>query len=211
MSEAALRAPAWVLPAVDGPLVGRSRRLGDLDALEREAWDTGFAAGREAGLAAVRQEQQAQLAELDQRLRRWAQILELLAQPLHELDAQVEQQLAALAAAIARQVVRREIRMQPDQIVAVIRETVALLPLATRDVRVHLHPDDAALVRECLREPGAAAAWSIVEDPVLGRGGCRVTTENSTIDARVEQRLGAAIAALLGDDRGRGDDRAGES
>jgi len=36
---------------------------------------------------------------------------------------------------------------------------------------------------------------------VLSRGGCRVTTENSTIDARVEQRLGSAIAAVLGDDR----------
>ncbi|MFO1401158.1 MAG: flagellar assembly protein FliH [Steroidobacteraceae bacterium] len=205
MSEAAVRVAAWVPPAVDGPLVGRSRRLGDLDALEREAWDTGFAAGREAGLAAARQEQQARLAELDQRLRNWAQILELLAQPLRELDEQVEHQLAALAGAIARQVVRREIRTQPDQIVAVIRETVALLPMATRDVRVHLHPDDAALVRERLREPGADAAWAIVEDPVLGRGGCRVTSENSTIDARVEQRLGAAIAAVLGDDRGRGD------
>lgn len=205
MSEAAARAPAWVPPAVDGPLVGRSRRLGDLDALEREAWDRGFAAGREAGLAAAREEQQARLGELDRRLQHWAQILELLALPLRELDEQVERQLAALAGAIARQVVRREIRTQPDQIVAVIRETVALLPMATRDVRVHLHPDDAALVRERLREPGAEAAWSVVEDPVLGRGGCRVTTENSTIDARVEQRLGAAIAAVLGDDRGRGD------
>jgi hypothetical protein len=28
-----------------------------------------------------------------------------------------------------------------------------------------------------------------------------VTSENSTIDAQVEQRLGAAIAAVLGDER----------
>jgi flagellar assembly protein FliH len=69
-----------------------------------------------------------------------------------------------------------------------------------------LHPDDAALVRERL---GAAAspaasdrAWSIVEDPMLARGGCRVTSESSTIDAEVEQRLGAAIATVLGDERG---------
>ncbi len=209
MSESAARAQAWSPPAVDGPLIGRSRRLGELDAIEREAWEAGFASGREAGLAAVRQEQQAQLAELDRRLRNWAQIIDLLAQPLRELDEQVERQLAELAGAIASQVVRREIRAQPDQIVAVIRATVALLPLATRDVRVHLHPDDAALVRERLREPGAEAAWSIVEDPVLSRGGCRVTTENSTIDARIEQRLGAAIAAVLGDERARGDGRSG--
>jgi flagellar assembly protein FliH len=203
MSEAAQQPQAWVPPQVNGPVVGRGRRVAELDAIEREAWDAGYAAGQEAGLAAVRQTQQSQLAELDQRLQRCAQILALLAQPLRELDEEVEQQLALLAGAIARHIVRREIRMQPDEIVGIIRETVALLPAATRDVRVHLHPDDAALVRERLREPNADAAWTIVEDPVLSRGGCRVTTENSSIDARVEQRLGAAIAGVLGDERAR--------
>jgi flagellar assembly protein FliH len=201
MSEAALRAHAWVPPEVSGPVVGQERRGADPGHAERAAWETGFAAGREAGASAARREQQVLLADLERRVQSVGAVLDCLAQPLHQLDAEVERQLVLLAGAIARQVVRREIRAQPDQIVAVIRETVALLPAATRDVRVHLHPDDAALLRERLREPGAEAAWSIVEDPVLSRGGCRVTTENSTIDARVEQRLGAAIAAVLGDER----------
>lgn len=209
MSEAALRPQAWVPPEVNGPLIGRSRRVDDLNTIEREAWDAGFGAGREAGAAAARKEQQAQLTELECRVQRLGTILEFMARPLRELDAEVERQLVLLAGAIARQVVRREIRLDPGQIVAVIRETVALLPATTRDVRVYLHPDDAALVRERLREPGADAAWSIVEDPVLSRGGCRVTSENSTIDARIEQRLGAAIAAVLGDDRVRPDEAGG--
>jgi len=209
MSEAAVRAQAWVPPEVTGPVMGRGRRVDDLSAIEREAWEAGFGAGREAGAAAAHREQQAQLAELERRVQRLGTILGFMARPLQQLDAEVERQLGLLAGAIARQVVRRELRMEPGQIVAVIRETVALLPAATRDVRVHLHPDDAALVRERLREPGAEAAWSIVEDPVLSRGGCRVTTENSTIDARVEQRLGSAIAAVLGDDRARPQDGGG--
>jgi flagellar assembly protein FliH len=36
---------------------------------------------------------------------------------------------------------------------------------------------------------------------LISRGGCRVSSENSTIDATLEQRLGAAIAAALGDSR----------
>jgi len=40
-----------------------------------------------------------------------------------------------------------------------------------------------------------------VEDPVITRGGCRISSENSSIDAQVETRLGAAIAAVLGDER----------
>jgi len=128
-------------------------------------------------------------------------VLNLQARPLAELDEIVLRQLATLAGAIARQLVRRELRTQPEQIIAVIRETVALLPAAARDVRIHLHPEDAALVRERLVEPAAERAWTLVEDPVITRGGCRISSENSSIDAQVETRLGAAIAAVLGDER----------
>jgi len=82
-----------------------------------------------------------------------------------------------------------------------IRDTVSLLPVTAREVRVHLNPEDAKLVRSRLAEVTSERAWSITEDPILPRGGCRVTSENSSIDAQVEQRLGAAIAAVLGDER----------
>jgi flagellar assembly protein FliH len=192
---------AWTLPQVNGPVVGR-RRVDDLNALEREAWDRGYATGREAGTAAALAEQQHLVEQLRERVTRLDANLALLAQPLADLDETMHQQLATLAGAVARQLVRRELRVQPDQIVAVIRETLALLPAAAREVRVHLHPEDAALVRERLSEPNTERAWSLLEDPVISRGGCRITSENSTIDAQVETRLGAAIAALLGDERG---------
>jgi flagellar assembly protein FliH len=78
---------------------------------------------------------------------------------------------------------------------------VALLPASARGVRVHLHPEDAAVVREKLAAPAAERAWSIVEDPVMTRGGCRVTTETAQIDARLETRLNTVITTLLGDER----------
>jgi flagellar assembly protein FliH len=194
MSDAA-GAAVWELPPIDGPVVARRRRGADLDAVEREAWDKGYAEGREAGLAAARQEQQAAQAEIDRRVQQLGSILEFMSRPLAELDAQVQRQLAVLAGAIARQVVRRELKIHPDDIIGVIRDTVA------RDVRVHLNPEDATLVRSRLTEVTSERAWSITEDPILPRGGCRVTSENSTIDAQVEQRVGAAIAAVLGDER----------
>jgi flagellar assembly protein FliH len=199
MSEPA-SAAIWQLPPIDGPLVTR-RRSGDLDAVEREAWDKGFAEGREAGLAAAKQAQQSAQTELDRRVQQLGSILDFMARPIAEVDAQVQRQLALLAGAIARQVVRREIRLQPEDIVGLIRDTVALLPMTAREVRVHLNPEDATLVRSRLAEVASERAWSITEDPVLPRGGCRVTSENSSIDALVEQRLGAAIAAALGDER----------
>jgi flagellar assembly protein FliH len=201
MSEAgAASVLAWTLPQVEGPVVGR-RRVADLNLLEREAWEQGFAEGREDGRAAALKEQQGLTESLRARVQRLEGLLNLLSRPLAELDESVLRQLATLAGAIARQLVRRELRAQPEQIIAVIRETVALLPAAARDVRIHLHPEDAALVRERLVEPATSRAWTLVEDPVITRGGCRISGENSSIDAQVETRLGAAIAAVLGDER----------
>jgi flagellar assembly protein FliH len=193
----------WQLPAVEGPSIHRRARLsvGELEELERAAWEEAFAQGREAGLASARLEIETRRAELEQQAARGNSILELLAQPLKQLDAEIERQLVMLAFTLAKQLVRRELRADPSQVIGIVRDTVALLPIAARNVRVHLHPEDAALLRDRLAHTTADRAWSIVEDPVQGRGGCRVTTENSQIDARLETRLGAALSALLGDER----------
>jgi len=200
MSEPRLSsAVAWQLPSIDGPVIGP--RGPHHDALERAAWNKGFAEGREAGLLAANQQQQRLLAEATQQAERVAAMAEHLAQPLAELDEQVQKQLVSLAVAIARQLVRRELKTHPDEIVAVVREALALLPTSTREVCVHVHPEDAALLRERLSDAGAARAWTLVEDPIMTRGGCRVSSENSSIDAQIEKRLGAAIATMLGDER----------
>ncbi|HKQ81846.1 MAG TPA: flagellar assembly protein FliH [Steroidobacteraceae bacterium] len=197
-------ASAWSMPAVDGPsVVSRQQKLtvSQLEQIERAAFEEAYAKGHAAGLAAAQAEEQMKLDQLTQKLARVDGMLNTLARPLAEMDAEVERELLALASTLAKHLVRRELKTDPGQIVGVIRETVALLPVATRDVRVHLHPEDAALVREKLAAPQAERAWTIVEDPVLTRGGCRVTTDTAQIDARVESRLGAVMSAMLGDER----------
>lgn len=196
-----MKVASWEPPQVDGPVVGRRRE--DLQLIEREAWDTGYAAGRDAGLAAARAEQQRMNDELRDRARRLGHILDLMAKPLQSLDDSVYDSLAAVVDAIVRQLMRRELKTAPDQIIGVVRSAVGELPMAARDVRVHLHPEDAAVLREKLVEPASDRAWCIVEDPVLSRGGCRVSSENSTVDARLEARIGAAVALAFGEARAR--------
>jgi flagellar assembly protein FliH len=200
MSEAKSTA-IWELPQINGPVLSRSRRGADLQGIEREAWNKGFAEGQEAGIAAAHQQEQAASQEIQRRVQNLGAILDFMSKPMAALDNEVQRQLATLAGAIARQIVRRELKTHPDEIVAVIRDTVALLPLTAREVHVHLNPEDAKLLRSCLAEASSDRAWSIAEDPIIARGGCRVSSENSTIDAQLEQRLGAAIAAALGDAR----------
>jgi flagellar assembly protein FliH len=194
----------WDLPTVSGkPLQVRraGRTVGELESIEQRAHQEAYAKGREAGLASARAETQQSLDRMKQQVARLESILDLLGAPLRDLDAQVEEQLVGLALTVAKQLVRRELRVDPAQVIAVIRETVSLLPMAARDVRVHLHPEDAAIVRERLASPGQDRAWNIVEDPVTTRGGCRVTTDTASIDARLESRMAAAISAVLGDER----------
>ena len=205
MSEPGVR--IWELPEIAEPVVNERCKysVAELDAIGQQAWEEGFARGLEAGEIAAKQQAQQQqkpvLAALQQRVERLQAVLDFMAAPLAELDEAVEAQLAALACSIARHVVRRELRMDPTQVVATVRETVGLLPIAARDVRVHLHPDDAAIPRERLAEPQTRRAWTIVEDPVLERGGCRVVTEDSQVDARIETLLGGVIATVMGDQR----------
>ena len=197
--------------------------LDEIEAIQREAHEEGFAAGYQEGRREGRDQgykkgQQEGHAEGYQRgfaeglaggrdetllrIQKLDQILELMNRPLDNLDKAVEEELASLAIEIARQLVRRELRVAPGEIVAVAREAVSLLPVASVGIQIRLHPDDARLIREVLslgRED--APVWQIVEDQTLTRGGCVVNTDLSRIDATVEKRLGAVIATVMGDER----------
>lgn len=197
----------WDLPTVNGGATAvrrpAAKTVGQLEEIERAAYEEAFAAGRAAGLAAAQAETQKGIEQLKSQVARVESVLGALAKPLDDLDKDVEVQLVSLSLAIARQLIRRELKTDPAQVIAVIRETVGLLPAAARDVRVHLHPEDAAVVRERLATPGTDRAWTLVEDPVMTRGGCRVMTDTAQIDARLETRIGAVVSSILGDERAR--------
>jgi flagellar assembly protein FliH len=189
------------MSAVAGAKLPTVGGLVDLQAeAYKEAFEQGLTEGREEGRAQVR----AQVEKL-------ANMFYDLTKPFEELDVEVERELLALAMALARQIVRREIKADPTQIIGIIREAIAALPVAAREVRVHLHPEDAAVVRQHLAPTESARAWQIVEDPVMARGGCQVTSTTSRVDARLETRLGAIVSELMGDERQVSNARGGEA
>jgi flagellar assembly protein FliH len=195
----------WSLPEVGGPVVGRPReeRKGPgktVDVL-REALLESEARGYQAGLAKAQAESQVIADSLAARVKQLDSILQLLGKPLQQMDTDIEKELLQLALAVGKQLARRELRVDPTQVIGIIRESLSQLPASARDVRIHLHPDDAATVRERLAAPANERAWTIVEDPTLTRGGCMVRTETSQIDARLESRVNAVIANALGEER----------
>ena len=192
----------WSLPDVGGPIIGRQRNSAaqTVDVL-RQALQEGEARGYQAGLAKAQAENQALLDSLGARVRQLESVLQLLAQPLQQLDAEVEKEMLHLALAVGKQLARRELRADPAQVIGIIRESLAQLPANAREVRIHLHPEDAVTVRERLAEPSNERAWTLVEDPTLTRGGCIIRTQTSQIDVRLESRVSTVIANALGEER----------
>lgn len=192
---AAAGAEVWSAPDVGSASAGKAMpTVSGLANLQEEAYNEAFQQGLAEGRDAGRAEIRAQVERL-------SGMFYDLAKPFEALDAEVERELLTLAMALARQIVRRELKTDPTQIIGIIREAIAALPVAAREVRVHLHPEDAAIIREHLAPTMSDRAWAIIEDPVMARGGCQVTTATSRIDARLETRLGAVLSELLGTER----------
>jgi flagellar assembly protein FliH len=171
---------------------GPGLSIEEIETLRETATREGFQVGYRDG------QQQAE-SDVAERLARLGALIAALTSPLEALDHEVENELVSLVTDIARQLVRRELSTQPEQIVAVLREALSLLPIHQRQIRVYLHPDDAHLVEELLHLE--ERPWRIDEDPLLSRGGCRVVSDTSQIDATVEYRVGAIVARVLGDQR----------
>jgi flagellar assembly protein FliH len=193
-AHAAKPAERWSIPALDGSAGPGYLTAGRLEALQKEAYDEAFQQGLSDGVAAGQE-------EVRQRAARFDALLTKLARPFEDLDETVEKHLVELAMTVVQQLFRRELRQDPGHVVGVVREAIHLLPVASRNVQVRLHPDDAGFVREALPPSAGERAWTIVEDPMIERGGCRVTTEQSQIDAQAESRLKAVIASIMFDER----------
>ncbi len=78
----------------------------------------------------------------------------------------------------------------------VVREAIASLPLHHGHPALFLTPEDAALVRQHLGEQLNHNGWRILEDSSLHRGGCRIESGASEVDATLETRWRRVLEAI---------------
>jgi len=188
----------WELPVVGGPdpreVVeqeddGPHRpTVAEIEAIERQAREEGFHAGLSEGRAMAKRELDAQVARLDA-------LFAAVERPFADLDADVAGDLAVLATVIAERVLGYEIATRPEKIVDVVRQAVDVLPAGSRQLKIHLNPADAAIVRE--HRSSVDHEGSIVDDAALERGDVRLESEHSRLDARLRTRLAAVIDSVL--------------
>ncbi|PUB85632.1 MAG: flagellar assembly protein FliH [gamma proteobacterium symbiont of Ctena orbiculata] len=201
----------WLPPEMSDGKVGTPRTLqppgapptaGELEQLQKQAYEEGFEKGKQEGFEFGHKEGLAQAKrDIQHYTAHLTKLLSHFEQPLRDLDDQVEKELLSLVIAIVKQLLRREVKSDPNLIVGVVREALSVLPVSSNNVRLLLHPEDAELIREVYALGDNEVGWSLIEDPVINRGGCKVVTDTSQIDGTLESRLTTLIAPLLASTR----------
>lgn len=157
-----------------------------LEAIQKQAYQQAYNEGYAEGFKKGHQDGEQALAEFHKLLN---QAVSLVQQPLRDLDQEVMDQIFELVVSIARQLVKRELKTDPGEIVAVIRDAIKLLPVSSNKINIALHPEDSALLKDLFKSTQEAEQWRFIDDIGLQRGDCKVTTEISHIDASLENRL----------------------
>ncbi|MFN3544386.1 MAG: flagellar assembly protein FliH [Thiobacillus sp.] len=152
------------------------------------------AEGYAEGLAAGRQ-------EAEQACGRMKQLAESFGDALDNLDFRLADMVLALALDVARQVIAGELAARPERILDVVNLALQQIAESTRDARLLLNPDDAALVRPQLDAVLDKNRLRIVEDARIVRGGCLIETPQGDIDATLPARW-RQVVQVLGSNQG---------
>lgn len=156
-----------------------------VDQIMNEAYAAGFEMGRREGIDSARKD----TADVVQRFVQVANSLEVSQE---DFDRELSNELAELAAKLARHIVGRELVTSPDLIVGMVERIVESLPYGEQKLCIHLHPDDATALNDHLAA-GEAKQWRIREDVTLARGDCRVEGQDSLIECKIGDQLDRII------------------
>ncbi|MCA1767661.1 MAG: flagellar assembly protein FliH [Idiomarina sp.] len=158
------------------------------EAGKKEGYEAGEQQGVEAGKEAM-QEQQQQLDLL----------LQSLSHPNERITDAVQDELVDMVTELTRVICLDVADNSKELVVNAVREAIAVLPVTDQRVIIHLNEEDLDLLKtvyddEQLKEKG----WLLNKDDLLERGGCRVTTESSTIDYTLSSRMEDVFSKIKG-------------
>ncbi len=161
-----------------------SSQAADVAEIEKSAYESGFRQGERAG---------AEIAEkkLEVVMRRYSDAIFEMGKLKSKLYSEVERQVVKLAIEVAKKVVHREVRADPEVIQTLVR--VALARAAENSpVTVRLNPTDYNHLLEHRSEldpDGSGREIVLLADKSIERGGCLVQTGSGDVDARISEEF----------------------
>jgi flagellar assembly protein FliH len=183
----------WPLP--DLRVVSASQAPAEPAAAKPSAEDLAYARGRDEGRREARAAFEAE----------WRNALQILASAAEVVRASrnrwmdtADENLFALAAGVARQILDREVAAEPALVLELVRRALDELD-AGGAITIRLHPEDVSLVQDRLdTTPGldGPVEYEFVPDPTIGRGGCVVESPHRLVDGRIETAFQALYLRL---------------
>jgi flagellar assembly protein FliH len=148
---------------------------------EQQALAAGYRKGEAAG-------QQQAVARLDPVAEQLARAVSDLSQFRRKLRRDAEQDVVKLALAIGKRILHREMSLDPEAILGVVK--AALEKLEGREVdRVRVNPANADIVRKHVERLGHGQRLEVVADARLDRGAVVFETARGNLDVSVDTQL----------------------
>ncbi|HEY8354984.1 MAG TPA: flagellar assembly protein FliH [Methylophilaceae bacterium] len=160
-----------------------------LENARAEGFKKGYAKGMTEGF-------EAGMKKAEEHERVIARLAGSFSDALRHADETMAEELLTLALDIAKAMLKTNLHVRHDHVLAVVRESIRYLPSVSQPARILLNPQDAEVVRLNMAEELAEGGWLIIEDPAVERGGCMVETASNQIDASNGQRWKRICSAL---------------
>lgn len=170
-------------------------------ALLQQACDDAYAQGVAQGRAEATVEWQRRLDDYvanqgQEAASRLDALVQAMDAGLNGMQQQMARDMLQLACEIARQVVRQELRTNPQALQPVVQEALGMLVAEGRPATVRLNPLDQQLLGASLCEAFASTAVQWVADAAVQPGGCLVEFAGTVVDGSLEKRWQRAVAQL---------------
>jgi flagellar assembly protein FliH len=185
----------------EGALLGRQeglqkgleegRRLG-MEQGREQGLIEGRAQGQQEGHAAAYKKAE---ADINQQLQTLKSVTTYLIHAMNEQDYQLEHALLNLSKEIAKHVIQRELMIDSSHIIGIVRQALATLPPSRDNVRILVSPDDLPLIQQAIADSGED--WRVVGSKQIERGGCRVESDQSTVDFTTGERFKQVLEHIV--------------
>lgn len=179
------------------PTFSEAQLQEQLEQVRQAAYQQGLAQGQQQAA----QDWQARMSDYQNNLgrdtaQRLNAVLHAAETSVQGLPQQMAPDLLQLATDIARQVVRQELRCNPQALLPVVSEALDMLGAETKPALVRLNPEDFKQLETHLRAalPNPKVEW--LADPSVAAGGCLVESQGAQIDGSLERRWQRAVGAL---------------
>jgi len=192
LNELSIATPSGGVKPVD-PAAAKAAAAEESARLIDEGYARGLADGERKGVAAGQARVNESIAVMNQVTTEYGAVASLA-------PAVLEENIAALAVVIARQIIGREVSLDSGLVAELVRRALTEFPIE-QGVRIRVNPQDLAAITISAGLSDAPpitgsrdASW--VADPRVSRGGCLIEGRDRIIDGRVDTALERAYLRM---------------